>query len=72
METIEVWIGLKKDASTGSWIWEESQKEANFTDWFYNVGHRCAAIDIPQSRWATRKCAELYVGSLCELYDIPP
>ncbi len=69
METTEFWIGLMKDASTGSWIWKESQMEANFTQWANTVVHPCVTTKAVQNVWVTHICEEKYGGTLCEMYD---
>ena len=70
MENDQLWIGLKQDASTGSWIWAESHQEANFTLWYGNVGAPCATIKALYNAWFGRPCAESNHRTLCELYDL--
>ena len=33
LEDIEYWIGLSDFASEGTWIWQNSHKHANYTNW---------------------------------------
>ncbi len=67
MDTKEHWIGLIKQSVTPTWIWEDSQKEANFTPWVYE-GQPCVVIKTRLNGWASLTCANKAPQTACEMY----
>ncbi len=64
------WIGLTKQPVTGSWIWDESEEETNFTPWLYTANYPCVATTAPANGWLTLPCTQDTRGSACEMYDV--
>ena len=68
------WIGLRRDDPDGEFLWEESQKQLNFTNWGPNEPGRkklCAGIastkvEDNEFAWVGKRCDRFFSNSLCE------
>ena len=65
------WIGLTRAGADGEFLWEESQRQLDFTNWAPNEPGRnkeCTnmKIDAAQCSWVGRKCENFTRHYLCE------
>ena len=68
------WIGLTRADADAEFLWEESQRQLNFTNWAPNEPGRrrgCAGIASTKYEdnhfsWVGKRCERYFWNSLCE------